>query len=92
MLPSDRTVLLFYCILHNTVGPSFSYSYSYKWLCFLLWVSQCLSKCSSQLKILHSNLFEFDILGLADLAGDIYNMRKKTLMCIEIALISSYQL
>lgn len=27
---------------------------------------------SSQLIIIHSNLFEVDILGLADLAGDIF--------------------
>lgn len=28
--------------------------------------------CSSQLIIIHSNLFEVDILGLADLAGEIF--------------------
>ena len=33
--------------------------------------------CSSQLIIIHSNLFEVDILGLADLAGDIFIIRGK---------------
>lgn len=81
-------------MLHHAAGPSFSANYSYKWLRFLFeYLSVFQSYCSSRLIIIHSNLFEVDILGLADLAGDIFIKRgKRHLMCIEIALISSYQL
>lgn len=40
---------------------------------FLFWISQRLS----QLIIIHGNLFQVDILGLADLAGDIFLIRGK---------------
>lgn len=73
LLLSDRNpTILSYCILQDTVGPSFSATYSSKWLCFSFgYLSVFQIYCSSQL-IIHGNLFEVDILGLADLAGDIF--------------------
>lgn len=44
------------------------------------------------LNSIHRNLSEVDVLGLGDLEGEIYIMGKKNLMCIEIAIISSYRL
>lgn len=46
LLLSDRRkspTILFYCILNDTVESSFSTTYTYIWLCFLFWISQCLS-------------------------------------------------
>lgn len=58
---------------------------------FSLLLSQHLSNLLF-LSLKHSNLFEVDILGLADLAGDIFIYEERHLMCIEIVLLASYQL
>lgn len=64
--------------MHYTVGPSFGLLVVINgYVITFGHLSVFQTYCSSQL-IIDSNLFEVDILGLADLAGDIF-MRKKAL-------------